>query len=163
MGKNQSNRNFNRELDMLRAGTMPGLNEFGLGMANALTRISMSSDRQNRNTHSSFGGGGGNFGDDGAGGGSLRITEYNTVGSIQSEKMMGTTAQLFKDQFQLAKNIYSSATADITEIFSPYSNGSNPFMPSRESFPVSAGNSLLNIDNDEIIIDNETTQYGDKA
>ena len=153
MGKNQSARNFNRELDMLKAGVIPGLNELGLGMANALTRISMSSDRQNRNTHSSFA----------AGGGNLQITEYNTVGSLQSEKMLGTTAQLFKDQFQLANNLYRSASAELTDIFSPYSNGSNPYMPSRENFPVAAGNSLLNINDEDISLDNGTTQYGDLA
>ena len=155
MGKNQSGRSFNRELDMLKAGIMPGLNELGLGMANALTRISMSTDRQNRNTHSSLAGN--------SSGGNLNITEYNTVGSLQSEKTLGTVTQLFKDQSQLANNLYKSGSAELTDIFSPYSNGANPFMPSRESFPVAAGNSLLNINNEDITLDNGTTLYGDTA
>lgn len=162
MGKNQSGRNFNRELDMLKAGVMPGLDQLGLGMANALTRISMSSDRQSRDTHSSLAAGGNNFGSTN-GGGKLNITEYNTVGSLQSEKMMGTTAQIFKDQFQLANNLYRSASAELTDIFSPYSNGSNPFMPAREisQIDIDAGNSLLYTDDETPVLNNDTTKYGD--
>jgi hypothetical protein len=163
LGKNQSNRNFNAELNMMRAGTMPGMNEMGLGMANALTRLSASIDRQNVNTHSSnLGGSQTMFGTASPSQSMLPTSQYNTVASVQSESMMGTAAQLFKDQSQLAASYFNSAVSYITDIWTPASHGEHPVMSYRPNMTVAASDSLLYINDDEVkLADNDTTQYGD--
>lgn len=165
LGKNQSKRNFGEEYAALSRGEMPNLSQLGLGMANTMTRIAATVDRQTTNEWSSALSGGGNFGSDSDSGsnnaGSFQSNQYNIMGSIQNDGMMGAIGQLFSDQFDAARSYYNSAASDITEIFTPASNGEHPIMSYRPNSRIPAQHHLLHIDDEEIVLDNGTIKHGD--
>jgi hypothetical protein len=166
LGKNQNKRNFGNEYAALSRGEMPNLNDMGLGMANTMTRLTASINREITDRWSSSIGEG-NFGADSessSNGGSFKSSQYNTVGCLQDETMMGKMCQLFGDQFDAAASYFTSAASEITDIFAPASHGEHPIMSYRPNSQIAAHNHLLGIDDDEIILlDNRTTPYGARA
>jgi hypothetical protein len=152
LGKNQSARNFANEYSMLSRGIMPGLNELGLGMANAYTRLVASVSRNESQRWSSGAGGNGLV---------LNTEENSSSVSMQSTNMMGEAAQNFPDQFSLAKNYQDTGGVDLDQWLSPASHGYHANMPFRPNSNISAHNSLYFVDNDGgIELDNGSNLYG---
>jgi hypothetical protein len=147
LGKKQTARNFNNEYKNLAAGKNVG-NETGLGMVNALNTIAATVNSETRQKHSSSLGGSSSgplFGSDSPPP-QLQTKEYNSVASIQSDKTIAQTAQMFTDTLDLAGNYYKSASASIDQIFAPYSNGYHGIMSYRPNSTVNASQSLLYAD-----------------
>jgi hypothetical protein len=163
LGKNQSARNFANEYNMMAQGVMPGLNEMNLGMVNSMTTLAASTSRETRNRW----GGGGNFGSTG-GNESIPISEVNVAGSIQDPTQIGKTAQLYNDQFQLAKNYQDSASRELfgeNGLFAPMSHGYHANMTYRSNDDTDARMDLYAMDDEDRNNDfrNQITNYGDSA
>lgn len=153
LGKNQSNRNFLQEYNMMMKGSVPSLNQLGLGLANAYTRLVASvSPSVNKLWSSSIGNNT-----------LLQQTEYETYGSMQNTTTIGHTAQNFIDQFQLAENYQNSAASEITDIFTPASHGYHANMSYRPNSSIDATHSLYFIDDEDDSMNNGITKYGDRA
>ena len=133
LGKNQSARNFGAEYSAISAGQHVGANELGLGMANAFTSVtaSVGSNLANRWTSGfqSFGNAQGSTDQQ-----SLTVNERYTTGSIQNATQLGKTAQMFNDQFDLARSYHNSVSRDLfgeDGIFGLMSHGYHANMPYR--------------------------------
>ena len=158
LGKNQSNRNFLNEYNELMKGNIPSLDQLGLGLANAATRIVASvSPSTSKNWSSSVTSSSSN---------PIINTEYNVHGSMQNSTLIGHTAQNFIDQFQLAENYQNSASAELVggedSIFTPASHGYHANMSSRPNSSLDAYNELYFID-DEDDSQRNVMIYGDRA
>ena len=153
LGKNQSARNFSNEYAMMARGVVPGLNDLGLGMANAYTRLVASSSR-NQTQRWTSGNGVGN-------GLAIDTAETVPVVSMQSTNMLGEAAQNFPDQFSLAKNYQNTGGVDLDEWLAPASHGYHANMSYRPNSNIPAHNSLYFIDNEDgIQLDNGSNIYG---
>lgn len=151
LGKNQSARNFSNEYAMMARGIVPGLNDLGLGMANAYTRLVASSSR-NQSARWTSGNGRGL---------ELDTTETVPVVSMQSTNMLGEAAQNFPDQFSLAKNYQDTGGVELDEWLAPASHGYHANMSYRPNSNILAHNSLYFIDNEGgIKLDNGSNAYG---
>jgi len=157
LGKNQNNRNFLSEYNSFMRGDVPGLDQLGLGLANASTRIVASvSPSTNKNWSSSV-----------ASSNTTPIlnTQYDTYGSMQNSSLIGQTAQNFIDQFQLAENYQNSASSELVGddgLFTPASHGYHANMSSRPNSSLDAYNELYFID-DEDDSQRNVMIYGDRA
>jgi hypothetical protein len=166
LGKNQSARNFGAEYSAMSAGQALGPNELGLGMANAFTSVtaSVGSNQRNRWTPGmqSFGS------SDGSSDNVMKVNERYTTGSLQDATQMGKTAQMFNDQFDLAKNYHNSASRDLfgeNGIFTPMSHGYHANMPYRPNSTIEATTDLYFLDDEDLNNDfrNDIVKYGDNA
>jgi len=153
LGKNQSSRNFLTELNMLNRGILPGIDQFGLSMVNAMTNITMSTnvDRSREWVSSP------SFGNTSPLANNIEHMIYQNTASIQNPLIMGQTSQAFNDQFDLAKNYANSVSVDIKDMYHPASYGPNPVMSYIPFSDVKAKKSLLYIDEDEIRLEDEET------
>lgn len=154
MGKNQSARNFLNEYNMMSQGVMPGLNEMGLGMVNAMTTLTASASRDTRNKWN--------------GEGSMLVSDTNIAGSIQNPAQIGKTAQLYNDQFDLARSYQDSASRELFGdggLFTPMSHGYHANMTYRSTDDTDARMSLYFLDDEDKENDfrNQITNYGDRA
>jgi len=143
LGKKQVARNFNKEYKSLARGGNIG-NETGLGMMNTIA-ASVNSETRSKYSPSLGGSASGPlFGSNGSPTSqTVQTTEYNSVASIQSDKTLAQTAQMFTDALDLAGSYYKSASANIDQIFAPYSNGYHGIMSYRPNSTISANQSLL--------------------
>lgn len=168
LGKNQSSRNFMNEYSMLSQGNMPGLDQMGLGMANAMTNLVASVDSETRNRWSS------NltqFGDNVSSSQGISQTQYYAGGSLQNSTQIGKTAQNFPDQLTMAKNYQNSADRPLfgngqdNPLFTPVSHGYHANMSYRPNSALEANEALYFIDKDDLEnnFSNEVTKYGDMA
>jgi len=157
LGKNQNNRNFLSEYNSFMRGNVPGLDQLGLGLANASTRIVASvSPSTNKNWSSSVAS---------SNTAPIQNTEYNTYGSMQNSSLVGQTAQNFIDQFQLAESYQNSASSELVGddgLFTPASHGYHANMSSRPNSSLDAYNELYFID-DEDDSQRNVMIYGDRA
>lgn len=157
MGKNQSSRNFLNEYNMMMQGGVPNLDQLGLGLANAYTRIVGSVNSLTNKSWSS----------QVASSNSIPIesTERNIVGSMQDSTLIGKTAQNHIDQFQLAENHQNSASAELMGpggIFTPASHGYHANMSYRPNLTIDASHELYFAD-DEDDLQKNVMKYGDTA
>jgi hypothetical protein len=167
LGKNQSARNFGAEYSAISAGLPVGANELGLGMANAFTSVtaSVGSNLVNRWTpgFQSFGNAPGSTNKN-----YLTVNERYTTGSIQDATQLGKTAQMFNDQFDLARSYHDSAKRDLfgeDGLFALMSHGYHANMPYRPNSTIEATMDLYFLDDEDLNNDfrNEITKYGDNA
>jgi hypothetical protein len=167
LGKNQSARNFGAEYSAISAGLPVGANELGLGMANAFTSVtaSVGSNLVNRWTpgFQSFGNAPGSTNKN-----YLTVNERYTTGSIQDATQLGKTAQMFNDQFDLARSYHDSAKRDLfgeDGLFALMSHGYHANMPYRPNNTSEATMDLYFLDDDDLNNDfrDEITKYGDNA
>ena len=165
LGKNQSARNFNIEYNMMSQGTMPGLDQMGLGMANAMNSLVVSTNVSPANRWSSNLA---QFGNNGNGSpASLTVNEYSTGGSLQNATQIGKTAQLHIDQFSLARDYQNSAERPLfgdgseNPMFAGISHGYHANLP---YIPNYADNSYLYfLDDPESDFSDQITKNGDMA
>lgn len=167
LGKNQSARNFANEYNMMSNGVVPGLNEMGLGLANAMTNLVASVDSETRKKWSSSLQ---NFGSNGDSS-SIPVKEYYIGGSLQSSTQLGKTAQNFPDESSMAKSYQNSADRPLigndsnNPIFTPMSNGYHANMAYRPNSNIDALEHLYFLDNEDLENDfrDQITKYGDNA
>lgn len=151
LGKNQSARNFANEYNMMSNGTVPGLNQLGLGMANAMTSLIASVEADKVKKWSSTAG-------------EYDISEYSVGGSLQNPTQIGKTAQLFPDQRTMASNYANSAhreligSPDGESLLTPVSYGFHASMPYIPNANLEAMDDLH-----ENNYGNQTTKWGDSV
>ena len=162
MGKNQSARNFANEYNMMSQGVMPGLNEMGLGMTNAMTTLTASTSRDNRQQWNGQ-----------AGAAPMFVSDVSVAGSMQNPTQIGKTAQLYNDQFDLARDYQNTASRELFgddgsrygPMFTPMSHGYHANMTYRSHNDVDARMDLYFLDDEDKQNDyrNQITNYGDTA
>jgi hypothetical protein len=144
-------------------GVMP-VNEMGLGMANAMTTLTASTSRDTRQQWNGQ-----------AGAAPMSVSDVSVAGSMQNPTQIGKTAQLYNDQFDLARDYQNSASRELFGagtpedahggLFTPMSHGYHANMTYRSHNDVDARMDLYFLDDEDKQNDyrNQITNYGDTA
>jgi hypothetical protein len=131
IGKAQTSRNIGLEYGMLNNGNVAGMR--GAGSAQNKIVITAKASNISSWTSSST-----------QNGGNMYSKEYGFEGSIQSDSMLGETAQTFLHEDALAKSHMNSASIDITNQYLPVQQNApfHPNMPVQENTYADARRSL---------------------
>jgi hypothetical protein len=148
LGKSQTSLNYQTMYDTFKSGTGADIQQFGSPLTQIVASVKKytgdhwSSD-PTRTNHSR--------------------SDYAVESTVQDDKQMGKVAQQFLTEDALARSYYNTASASITDIFTPISQDvyhpnmsskPNPFSVAKSQFYI---DKTINVDYD----DSDTTKYGD--